>query len=383
MPMAIEPAKAAGLRRRDWLRAGAAALAVQQLPALAAPAPAPASASASASAFSLLTAWVEGDQAMAGTWQPGLAPQGIALPNRAHEVLALPGAGGRAGQALAVGRRPGEFLLRFAVRAHAPPQALQWHEMELDRFLCGHAAFSADGQTLYTPEFDAESGAGLVVERDPLSLRKRREYSSGGIGPHALMVEPEGTLLVANGGLLMLPETGRRKLNRDHMASNLARLDARTGRVVDTWRVDDPFLSLRHIARAPDGRIAIASQAEHADEAARRGAPLISLLGPQGLQPLGLPAGLMLEGYAGDIAHLPGRGFGVSATRAGQLAWWSEDGAWGGQDALPKAGAIATRGREWLASGDAGAVRGALKGATITDRATGLRWDNHAELWLA
>lgn len=352
------------LQRRHWLLGTAAALLASQLPAHA----------ASHVNTALLTAWVVGDQAMAGLWQPGQAARGVALPNRAHEVLSIPG---HAGQALAVARRPGEFLLRFDTRR---AQALQWHEMELDRFLCGHAAFSADGQTLYTPEFDAESGAGLIVERDPLSLSKRREYASGGLGPHAMMVEPEGTLLVANGGLLILPETGRRKLNRAHMDSNLARLDGQTGRVLDTWRVDDPFLSLRHIARAPNGAIAIATQAEHADDAARRAAPLIALLEPQGLRTIAAPVGMLLEGYAGDIAHLPGRGFMVSATRADQLAWWSEEGTWLGRQDLPKASAIAVAGVQWLASGGAGSVAGTLGGTPLAARAPGLRWDNHAEL---
>ncbi|MDB5850338.1 MAG: hypothetical protein JWP29_4090, partial [Rhodoferax sp.] len=224
MPTVTEPSH---LPRRNWLRAAAVTALAAQLPAFAATPP----------QVALLTAWVAGGQAMAGVWRPGRpgsTPRGVALPNRAHEVLALPGNTGREGQALAVGRRPGEYLLRFDARRAQP---LQWHDMELDRFLCGHAAFSADGQTLYTPEFDAESGAGLIVERDPMSLRKRREYASGGLGPHAMLVEPGGTLLVANGGLLLLPETGRRKLNREHMDSNLARLDANTGRVLDTWRV--------------------------------------------------------------------------------------------------------------------------------------------------
>ena len=360
------PTVTESLHRRNWLRAAAASALATQLPAFAKGRP----------QVGLLTAWVAGDQAMAGVWHPGHAPRGVALPNRAHEVLAIPG---QAGQALAVGRRPGEFLLRFDAERARP---LQWRDLELDRFLCGHAAFSADGQTLYTPEFDAESGAGLIVERDPISLQKHREYASGGLGPHAMFVEPGGTLLVANGGLLLLPETGRRKLNRAHMDSNLARLDGQTGRVLDTWRVADPFMSLRHIARAPDGRIAIASQAEHLDAAAQRAAPLMALLGPNGLEPLALPAGLLLEGYAGDIAHVPGRGFVASATRAGQLAWWSEDGRWLGQQALPKASAIAARGPEWLASGDAGGVRGLVNGHEVNSRAAQLRWDNHAQLLL-
>ncbi|MDB5848115.1 MAG: hypothetical protein JWP29_1867, partial [Rhodoferax sp.] len=142
----------------------------------------------------------------------------------------------------------------------------------------------------------------------------------------------------------------------------------------------DPFMSLRHIARAPDGRIAVASQAEHLVEAERRAAPLVSLLGPLGLQPLAPPGGVLLEGYAGDIAHVPGRGFVASATRAGRLAWWAEDGRWLGQQELPKASAIAAHGTEWLASGDVGGVRGLLAGAPLQGHAANLRWDNHAQL---
>ncbi len=359
--------------RRTWLRSAMALAVATQIPAHA----------RSLSRPALLTAWVADDQAMAGLWHTDGRLQGVELPNRAHEVLAMPGALGQQGMALAVGRRPGEYLLRFDAR-HA--KALQWHDMEMDRFLCGHAAFSQDGRTLYTPEFDAASGDGLIVERDPMTLRKRREYASGGLGPHAMMVEPDGNLLVANGGLLILPETGRRKLNREHMTSNVARLDGKTGRVLDTWRVADPFLSLRHIARTPDGRIAIASQAEHLDDTARNAAPLLSLLDANGLTSVPLPTGLKLGGYAGDIAHVPdatGQGgrYVLSATRAGQLAWWSTDGTWLGQQALPKASAIAVHdASQWLASGDRGALHGSLAAAPLDTRADGVRWDNHAVL---
>ncbi|MFZ4285423.1 DUF1513 domain-containing protein [Variovorax sp. HJSM1_2] len=359
--------------RRTWLRSAMALAVATQMPARA----------RSLSRPALLTAWVADDQAMAGLWHTDGRLQGVELPNRAHEVLAMPGALGQQGMALAVGRRPGEYLLRFDARR---AKTLQWHDMEMDRLLCGHAAFSPDGQTLYTPEFDAASGDGLIVERDAMTLRKRREYASGGLGPHAMLVEPNGNLLVTNGGLLILPETGRRKLNREHMTSNVARLDGKTGRVLDTWTVADPFLSLRHIARTPDGRIAIASQAEHLDDAARNAAPILSLLDTHGLTSVALPAGLKLGGYAGDIAYVPdasgpsGR-YVLSATRAGQLAWWSTEGQWLGQQALPKASAIAVvDAAQWLASGDKGAIHGSLAAAPLDAHASGLRWDNHAVL---
>lgn len=385
MPTATELFK---MDRRDWLL-GAAALAAMAASGAWAGAP-------QGPAFRLLTAWDANDQSWAGLWTPGRPPRGIALPNRAHEVLALPGAAGTSGQALVVARRPGEFLVRFDARK---ARVLQWHDMEPDRLLSGHAVFSPDGQALYTAEFDAETGAGIIAERDPHTLRRRREFASGGIGPHALMIEPQGSMLVANGGLLTLPETGRRRLNRDQMDASLARLDPASGRLIDVWRVDDPYLSLRHLARAPDGTVAVAMQAEHADPAARRKAPLLALLATQqdaaaaSLRCIALPEPVALQGYAGDVAYLPlpgplappgtaGGSFVVSATQAGQLAWWSLNGQWQGQQALPEAGALATQEGAWLACGGGGRVQGTLERHPYTASASaGLRWDNHARFF--
>ena len=369
MPMAIDVLR---LQRRHWLAIMAGSMA---LPSRAAPARPP----------SLLTAWVEAQQAMAGTWHPGAAPRGVALPQRAHEVLVLHPALGRPTQALAVARRPGEYLLRFDMHA---ARALQWHDIEDERVLCGHAAYALDGSALYTTETSTDTGAGFIAVRDPFSLEKRHEFSSGGLDPHAILVEPDGRLLVANGGLLNLPETGRVKLNRAQMDSCLVRLDPAQGRLLQAWRVNDPFLSLRHLARTPEGTVAVALQAEHADPLARRSAPLLALLDASGLHSVPLPDALALEGYAGDIAYVPGHGaqdrgrFVLSATRAGQLAWWSTQGGDASQQSLPEAGALAVHGSDWLASGGRGAVRGHWDGHAQQQQLDRIRWDNHGQ-WLA
>ncbi len=357
-----------GINRRQLLALAAASLA---LPATAASPPP-----------GLLTAWMQGDQAMAGVWRPGSAPFGVALPNRAHEVQLLPPALGLPSQALAVARRPGETLLRFDTRT---ARALQWLDIEDERAFCGHAAFSHDGSLLYTSETSTEDGAGFIAVRHPLHLHKLREFRSGGLDPHAILVEPDGSLLVANGGLLNLPETGRVKLNRARMDSTLVRLDPASGQILQAWRLDDPFLSLRHLARAPDGTVAIALQAEHADPASRRNAPLLALLDTNGLR--AVPLTVPLEGYGGDVAFVPGSGtaaedrFVVSATRAGQLAWWSAQGTSPQQQALPEAGALAVHGSDWMASSGQGAVCGVLHGQALTRQLIGVRWDNHGR-WL-
>ena len=372
------------LRRRAWLMQAAVS-------ALAWPGLAPAQAALArplaerAAQTHVLTAWDAFQRFWAGSWTPGSHPVGIELPARAHEVLPVTR---RLGEALAVARRPGEYLARFDMRRR---QVLQWHAMEEDRFLEGHAAFSADGSTLFTTESRADTGQGIIAARDPLTLRKRHEFASGGVGPHALLLEPQGTLLAANGGLLTLPETGRRKLNRMTMDSSLVRIDPATGLVLQSWRLADPFLSVRHIARADDGTIAVALQAEHEDPGLRSLAPLLALVGPAGLKPAptalasspGVP--LRLDGYAGDVAYLhePDGSAGVfvaSAVRAGQLVEWTTGGEMVRTQSLPGVCALASGHGLLLASAAHGAWQARCADAVLRQSTVAINWDNHARL---
>lgn len=372
------------LQRRHWLLGAAAWACSSAWGQPAEPRSAP---------VRVLTAWNQGERSWAGLWSPHAPSRGIALPARAHQVLALPPfPGGRGPQALAVARRPGEYLLRFDPLRSKP---LQWHAMEEDRYLAGHAVLSSDTSTLFTTETDGATGEGLVVARDPLTLVKRREFSSGGIGPHALQLEPAtplraSTLLVANGGILNLPETGRRQRNPGRMDSNLTRLDPATGAVLATFRLDDPDLSLRHLARAPDGTVGVALQAEHTLPERRRTAPAMALLDATGLRALPMPAmpsltgtPLAWDGYAGDILYAHGH-FWVSAPHAGLLLGWSGDGIPSALLTLPGAGALASHADGWLVGGRHEAWQFASANparAAHRSYALSTLWDNHADGW--
>ncbi len=301
----------------------------------------------------LLVSWYQGLRAWAGLWQDGRILRRTPLPARAHQLLELPPAR-RSGPrlAMAVARRPGEYLLRFDP---ATGRTHTLHRMEDDRFLAGHAVFVQALDTLFTTETDAASGQGLVVARDPATLQRRQEWASGGVGPHALLWEPTGagqsrpTLLVANGGILNLPETGRRKLNLGAMDSNLTRLDAQTGQVLGQWRLDDRFLSLRHLARTDDGSVGIALQAEHPSRTHRAEAPALALLDHHGLRAVPAPAPNTApgwDGYAGDIA-CTGESFWVSAPQAGYLLRWKLDGSGGEATQLEGACALGTGHAVW------------------------------------
>jgi hypothetical protein len=172
------------------------------------------------------------------------------LPARSHGLLLDPL---DSSQAIAVARRPGEYILRFNVRSL---RTTILREPEFDRVFEGHAAFSADGQTLYSSESDRDSGQGLVGVRDSVTLAKRGEFATHGIGPHALLVDDDGSLLVANGGILTLPETGRIKRNIERMDPSLVRLAAADGQLLGQWRLptrNSAFVILPAAKTAPWG----------------------------------------------------------------------------------------------------------------------------------
>jgi hypothetical protein len=291
------------------------------------------------------------------------------VPTRAHGVLAE-----AAGRVLFAARRPGDWLLRWTPGGGRP----QWLWSDADRRFTGHVADHPAWPGLCSVETDLESGQGLVVTRDRRTLQRLAEWPTGGIDPHQLLPQADGSLLLANGGVPTLPETGRVKRHLERMDPSLVRLDPRTGQLLGQWRLDDPRLSIRHLARHRDGTIGISLQAEHDDPAARAQAPLLALFDGQALRTAAAPQ--PLAGYGGDIAATDD-GFAIGASRAGGVAHWSADGNWLGFTPLPEACAMALApssgathtlwagGRESIAQ---------WTGTTLSQRQVpALRLDNH------
>ncbi len=254
----------------------------------------------------------------------------IVLPSRAHGPCAEPD-----GSLLWVARRPGDWLLRW----HPRSGAAQWLWSDHDRCFTGHVAALPGTAQLCTAETDLDTGLGLIATRDRQTLALQAEWPTRGIDPHQMLVDADGSLLVANGGIPTLPETGRAKRDLDRMDPSLVRLDPRTGRCLGQWRLDDPRLSIRHLARHAGGIVGVALQAEHDDAGAKAGAPVLALFDGQSLRSVATP--LPLAGYGGDIAATT-EGFCVSVPRAGGVAHWTTHGAWLGLRPLPGACALAS-----------------------------------------
>lgn len=328
-----------GLRRRHWL---AAAAALATVPGWATSSP----------QRRLLAAWQHGDQQHVGLLRMAgdrlVAGPQLEVPTRAHGLVAEP-----RGTVLAVARRPGDWLVRWNPRSG---QAA-WHWIDGDRRFNGHVVRGAGGRELWTTESDLASGEGLIGVRDAASMEKTAEWRTHGLDPHQLLALPAplgkfpaGTLLVANGGIPTLPETGRTKHDLHRMDPSLAALDPRSGGLLAQWRLDDRHLSIRHLAwDARSRRLGIALQAEHADAAQRAAAPVLAVWDGAALVVVRQhPA---LQGYGGDICAQPGGGFVVSCPRADALAVFGADGQFVRAVPHPLAYALAQADGAWWSSG--------------------------------
>ncbi len=301
----------------------------------------------------------------------------LPLPGRGHAGAAHPA---RA-EAVFFARRPGTFALvvdcgagRVAAELSSPR----------GRHFYGHGAFSANGKTLYTCENDYEAGEGRIGVWDAAyGYVRLGEVASCGIGPHEIALMPDGeTLAIANGGLRTHPASGREKLNIPTMAPNLSYLRAADGAPLAT--VEPPaelhLNSLRHLAVAPDGLVAIAAQWEGAPE---DGVPLLALhrpgaaaLGFAEADPLSLRA---MRGYAGSVAF-DGAGLRAAITgpRGGLLMAWDGEGAPAGEWRRADVCGIAAAAEGWTATDGLGGVTAlgpdlSVRGSTSCP----LAWDNH------
>lgn len=224
----------------------------------------------------------------------------VPLPDRGHEVIFNPFDRRRA---VVFARRPGTFAVAFTSdRSHEP----LLFSCPANRHFYGHGTFSVDGKLLFATENDFDGARGMIGIYDATEgFRRVGEFFSGGIGPHDVLLMPDGkTLAIANGGIETHPDYGRAKLNIDSMQPSLAFIDTRTGELIETHALAASLskISTRHMAMDGEGSIWLAGQHEGNPE---DGAPLLSRWSEtDGLLPVRLPrqATRRLQGYIGSIA---------------------------------------------------------------------------------
>lgn len=260
-------------------------------------------------------------------------------------------------------------------------------------FMHGHGCFSADGQWLYSTESEIESGIGKVVVRNSHTLAVEQMFDSAGIGPHDIARMPDGQrLVVANGGLLTHPDTGRKVLNLASMQSNLTYLDINTGTVMEQLTLPYQKASIRHLDVAPDGTVAVATQVQREAMTDNELVPLAALhrpgSGSHELLSLDSPDGLMtrFNDYMGSVRINPATGLaGFTSPRGNLAAFWDiHSGELAGYHAFFDVCGLTVSAdqQRFVLSNSAGEIR-QLDARTLKERTPlrqrfdGLHWDNH------
>lgn len=304
------------------------------------------------------------------------------LPDRGHEpVIAA-----SRGEVVVMARRPGRFLVVAGFADGAVRLSLSAPE---GRHFYGHAVFGSHERLLYTTENDFEGGRGVIGIWDAADgYRRVGEVDAAGIGPHDLALGRDGrTLVIANGGLLTHPDSGRAKLNLATMEPSVSVVEPATGTVLRRLTLPRELrqLSIRHLAVAPDGTIGFGMQyegpADHAVPLAGTWAPdgTVALLAQDGSTPA------LTRNYVGDLAiDSTGRYLAASFPRGGRVGVWDLPGRrpLGFVATHDACGLNAEPGsdRLWISDGN-GEIGPLDPGRPLTWRTTtpvpGLAFDNH------
>src|SRR5690606_30904222 len=91
------------------------------------------------------------------------------------------------------------------------------------------------------------------------------EHPSYGVGPHELLLHPDGeTLVIANGGIRTHPSHDRDNLNVDTMQPSLAYVDRNTGALLEQHYMPADFhqSGIRHMDVNAEGLVVFVMQFE-------------------------------------------------------------------------------------------------------------------------
>lgn len=201
---------------------------------------------------------------------------------------------------------------------------------------------------------------------------------------------PDGkTLVIANGGILTHPNSGRQELNLDTMVSSLTYLDSTTGKKLDNFRIPETKASIRHLDDTRDGTVVFAMQMQRKAATHNNTVPLGALHKPgKAIQLLEQPETLIdqMNDYAGSVAISASmRTAGFTSPRGNIAAFWNIDsGELQGYHSLQDVCGIAVMEdqQSFILSNSFGQTR-QLDAATLKEnlanrtQRTDTHWDNH------
>lgn len=188
------------------------------------------------------------------------------MPERVHDIVVQPISNAQNSSAkndqtrdvVVMGRRPSE---KFWVLDTASGQVKFAIKASTQRHFYGHACYSLDGKLLYVTENDTislDGKVGIYAAYD--DYKKIAECDSYGIGPHELIMHPDGdTLVIANGGI-KTEQASREELNLDSMHPSLVYLNRHDGTLLEQITPEHNQMSVRHLAMHNNGTVMIGIQ---------------------------------------------------------------------------------------------------------------------------
>jgi hypothetical protein len=188
--------------------------------------------------------------------------------------------------------------------------------------------YSANGRLLYATENDTSSGQGVIGVYDATDdYRRTGEFPSFGIGPHDIALLGDGrTLVIANGGLMTLPDSGREALNPSTMRSTIDLIDREHGDLKATFELGRSFcdLSLRHLALTPRGEILFGGQYQSDADDLPLLAGMISVDGRIAMLPAPEEELAALQNYIGSVAvDCNGEILAATSPHGNRIAFWN------------------------------------------------------------
>lgn len=287
-------------------------------------------------------------------------------------------------RAVAFARSPGRHAVAFHVDGKGEPVPLT---SPADRHFFGHGIFTPDGRLMLATENDYEGARGMTGVYDvDAGFRRIGEFATGGIGPHEVVLMPDGkTLCVANGGILTHPDYDRQKLNLDTMKPSLAYIDVASGVLLEQVSLAPELnqLSIRHLIVDVLGVVWVGCQYQGAADDRpplvgrhRRGREMELFAGPAEM----LRA---FDNYIGSMAtDASGEIVATSSPHGGLVAFW--DAATGrllGHRQIADGCGVAPLGpRHVLATSGRGAITDMTpesEHALVAPANTVPAWDNH------
>ncbi|WP_117236155.1 DUF1513 domain-containing protein [Vibrio maerlii] len=151
----------------------------------------------------------------------------------------------------------------IAVFARRPGSFMQVIDVSSGKIVClklaannrhyyGHGCYSADGRWLYATEGESQTSQGVIGVYDAHNgYTKVRELTNFGIGPHEVVMLPNGDLAIGVGGV---QTRGRKPVNLETMKPALVYLTT-DGKIKGQFELVDHKLSIRHLSIDSEGTV--------------------------------------------------------------------------------------------------------------------------------